>query len=361
MVPVLPASSVAWAAPLEEIRQILREKAFKPPAETQLTALSDENLPWSLREVDKHARYFGADEYRSPMSRRQSWGGIGADLVEQDGKLFLTVYLGGAAERAGLIDRSRLLEIDGKPVADAAVQSVADRLKGAEGTSVTLVVEQPGGEKAKVQVERDLFSPLDVEPVGMGERRVLRIRRFIGGLTRPALLATLDFLNRKDAAQAGSAARMLVIDLRDAGGGDLYEAFDIAGLFLPPGTVLGTLSGPDSERSEFRSPAGRKFDMPLALLVGPDTASAAEVFAGSLQHHGRAKLVGQRTYGKCSSQTDARLSDGSVLRYTNREVLLPDGRSCSDVGLQPDQEVSDKVFGEIALLIAAVDSAFSGQ
>jgi carboxyl-terminal processing protease len=245
------------------------------------------------------------------------------------------------------------MAIDGQTIAGLPVETVADHLKGRDGTVVTLFIERPDGRRTRIQVERRAFTPLDVEPVQSGTRQVLRIREFVGGLTLPALLATIDFLHRNTIVQTNGAEKLLVIDLRDAGGGDLYEAFDVAGLFLPSDTVLGTLSGRNGERYEFRAPVGTKLDMPLALLVGPDTASAAEVFAGTLQQHGRAKLVGQRTYGKCSSQTDARLSDGSVLRYTNRKVFLPDGRSCADVGLQPDREVEAGEFSEIALLMAA--------
>jgi carboxyl-terminal processing protease len=348
-------------APLDEIRQILRRNALIPPTESALVAISEEHLASSLREIDPYARFFRAIEYRSHRLGRDSWIGIGADLVARDGAVFLVAYTGGAAEMAGLPDRSKLLAINGQTVAGLSVEDVANQLKGSEGTVVTLFIEYPDGRRTSMEVKRRAFTPLDVELVQSGTRRILRIREFVGGVTRPALLATLDFLISKQDAQAGNAAQMLVIDLRDAGGGDLYEAFDLAGVFLPPGTILGTLSGPDSLRSEFKAPAGSKIDMPLALLVGPDTASAAEIFAGSLQQHGRAKLVGQRTYGKCSSQTDTHLSDGSVLRYTNREVLLPDGRSCSDVGLQPDREVPDKVFAEIALLMATVDELFWGQ
>jgi len=94
-----------------------------------------------------------------------------------------------------------------------------------------------------------------------------------------------------------------------------------------------------------------------AVIVGPDTASSAEIFAGALHRQGRAMLVGQSTYGKCSSQTDARLSDGSVLRYTNRDVLLPDGKSCSGAGLVPDRQVSEADMLDLAALVRVVEDA----
>ena len=296
-----------------------------------------------------------------PVAGHASWTGIGANLAVRGREFFLTVYKGGAADQAGLPDRSKLLAIDGQSITGLSVEAVMDRLKGEDGNGVTLSIEYPDGHRSRVPVERRAFTPLDVEVVRSGVHQVLRVREFVGGVTRPALLATIDFISKKDKVKTDGTEEMLVIDLRDAGGGDLYEALDMAGLFLPTSTILGTLESNDGERTVFRAAVGRKFKMPVVLLVGHDTASAAEVFAGALQQHGRAKLVGQRTYGKCSSQTDTRLSDGSVLRYTNRQVFLPDGRSCSNVGLQPDREVEDRVFSDIALLMAEVDEVFLGQ
>lgn len=347
----------ARAVPLEEIRQLLRHNALVVPDESVLAALTEDNLADALLLIDPYARLFTAADYRSPMLGPASWIGIGADLAVSNGEIFLAVYAGGAAALAGLPDRSKLVAIDGQSTAGVAVATVANRLKGAEGTVVTLLVEWADGRRGQFAVERRAFTALAVEPVLSGSHRVLRIREFVGGVTRSALLATLDFLARKGT----NPAEPLIIDLRDAGGGDLYEAFDLAGVFLPAGTLLGTVSGPAGVRRELRSPAGVKIDRPLALLVGPDTASAAEVFAGSLQQHGRARLVGRRTYGKCSSQTDAHLSDGSVLRYTNREVLLPDGSSCSGAGLTPDREVMVTEPMDLLSLVGLVQGVLAGK
>lgn len=348
---LLIGPGLARAVPLEEIRQLLRHNALVVPDESLLAALTEDNLAEALLQIDPYARFFTAAEYRSPLLGPAAWIGIGADLAVSAGEIFLAVYAGGAADLAGLPDRSKLVAIDGRSTAGVPVATVAESLKGVEGTVVTLLVEGIDGRRSSFQVTRSTFTPLAVEPVALGTRRVLRIRQFVGGVTRSALLATLDFYAGREAGPAET----LIIDLRDAGGGDLYEAFDLAGVFLSPGTSLGLVTGHDGVRRGLKSPEGKKITMPLALLVGPDTASAAEIFAGILQQHGRARLVGRRTYGKCSSQTDGRLSDGSVLRYTNREVLLPDGQSCSRVGLQPDGQVTDVVFREIALLVAAAD------
>lgn len=342
---------VARSAPLDEIRRILREDALVPPASSALDALDETGLAAFLERLDPYARYFPAREYQSPLSGREAWIGIGAELVVRGDGIFLSVYRGGAADTAGVPDRSRLLAVDGKTVAGLDAQAVAALLKGEEDTVVRLTLARSGGDGYDVRVVREAFKPLDVEPVPPGDRQVLRIREFVGGMTRPALQATIDFLARKGTARNG----LLIIDLRDSGGGDLYEAFDMAGMFLPAGTLLGTIQGRGEGSREVRAPSGEKYSMPLALIVGPDTASSAEIFAGALHQQGRATLVGQRTYGKCSSQTDARLSDGSVLRYTNGDVLLPGGSSCSGAGLAPDREVSGADLLDLGALVEVVE------
>jgi len=349
----LPVPAGAQSASLEEIRRILLNEALVPPNHAELEKLDEAGLPAFLERFDPYARYFPAREYQSPKTGREAWIGIGAELIARGEEIFLSVYRGGAADKAGVPDRSRLLEVDGRGVAGLGAQAVASLLKGEEDTVVRLALVRPGGGRFDVRVVREAFKPLDVEPVPPGDRQVLRLREFVGGMTRPALQATIDFLARKGAGRDG----VLIIDLRDAGGGDLYEAFDMAGMFLPAGTLLGTIQDRGEMAREVRAPSGEKYSMPLALIVGPDTASSAEIFAGALHQQGRATLVGQRTYGKCSSQTDARLSDGSVLRYTNRDVLLPDGSSCSGEGLTPDREVSGAEFMDLVTLVGVVEKS----
>ncbi|NLV23640.1 MAG: carboxyl-terminal protease [Deltaproteobacteria bacterium] len=332
----------ATAAPVEEIVQILRSRALDPPPESVLQTLTESNLAEGLRQIDPYARYFRPEEYRSPLSGYESWVGIGAELVPQGQNVLLSLYYGGAAEGAGIADRSRLVAIDGEKIAGWDLHRVAARLRGEAGSVIRLTLAAPGGRQETFSVTREPFRPLDVEMVPPGDLKVLRIRDFIGGLTRSALLATVDFVAATAKEGKDFFSEHLIIDLRESSGGDLYEALDTAGLFLPAGTALATLRRSGGEKRSFFAPGQEKLEMPLVFLVGPDTASAAEILAGVLRYHGRARLVGQRTYGKCTSQTDQVLSDGSILRYTNSEILFPDGTSCSGVGLVPEVVVSDQ-------------------
>jgi len=340
---VLALAGPVLSAPLDEIREVLREQALRPPAEAALAALKGEGLDSGLKGIDPYARYFPARDGVAAVPDGVAGAGIGAELIARGRETFLAVYAGGPAHRAGVPDRSRLLSVEGRDVAGRSAREIADMLRGKAGRAVNLTVVTPGGDRRGFRMVREAFRPLDVEAVP--EMRVLRIRAFTAGMTRPAFLAALNHFG--PSLQSGP----VVVDLRDAGGGDLYEAFDLAGMFLPAGALLGTMTNRDGGRREFRASKGPKLAMPLVILIGPDTASAAEVFAGILRRHGRAGLVGLRSYGKCSSQTDAHLSDGSVLRFTNSEVLLPDGTSCSGKGLEPDRTAGGASFDRLEALV----------
>jgi carboxyl-terminal processing protease len=187
---------------------------------------------------------------------------------------------------------------------------------------------------------------LDVEVWKHGEIAVLRITAFRGGRTRTALETTLNMVSN-DAAR-------IVIDLRYAGGGDLFEAIDAAALLVERGSLLGVLHGREGDPRPVYSVIHSRPRPPVVMFVGPDTASAGEIFAGILQFHQRSVLIGRPTFGKCSSQTERSLRDGSVLRFTNLEFRFPDGSTCSGVGLKPDVEVDQDVFGSLDSLLDEV-------
>lgn len=356
---LISASTALQAAPIGEIRTVLRSQALVRPDEGWLASLTEANLDSALQEFDPYARYLSADDARLRAGHAVDWVGIGAELFSRDGQVLLSVYTGGPADRAGVPDRSRLQKIDGRRVSGMPLDAVAKLFRGREHTSVRLELITPAGKRRNAAVVRGAFRPLDVEASRTSRKRLLRIRRFLAGLTRPAVEASLEVLARSDAKSGASRQLPLIIDLRDCGGGDLYEALDLAGMFLKQGTPLGSLRGRTGSPQVFQARSGDKYTMPLMLLIGPDTASAAEIFAGILRQHGRARLAGQRSYGKCTSQTDRPLSDGSMLHFTNAEVLLPQGDTCTGLGLTPDLEVQGTDFDRLDDLAADVLNGFS--
>jgi carboxyl-terminal processing protease len=311
---------------MEEIRQALRKHLLTPPAESALAALDSGNLDRGLRLIDPHARFYTAQQYARERAQGQGVG-IGASVARWGGDTVLFPYQDGPMTTAGVTEPAILLRIAGIAVQDLDLESLGRRLQAGGDTVALDLAPAPHGAPVSYHIRRGPYRVSSVELVEHDGMPIVRVRGFEPRETRPHLRAVLSSIQ----------SAPLLLDLRDCPGGDLFEALDSAALFLPPGTLLGYTVGRDGERRPQRAPAEPSYPGgPLVLWVGPGTASAAEVFAGILHYYGLARLVGQATYGKCSSQTDITLSEDSVLRLTNLAILLPDGADCSSRGLAPD-------------------------
>lgn len=336
--------ATARQAPVEEIRHILRNQLVPAPAESELQTLTTETLAQDLEQLDPYARYITAPKATKSSADTSQQAGIGAQLFTRNGNVFLSPYPGGALARAGVTERSCLLEVDGHTIHDRTPPEVAAMLQGPLDSLVRLKLQMLSrASERTVTVVRSYFRPLDVERVAVHEQPVLRIRTFIAGQTRSALKASIRFLD----LQTGP----LIIDLRESGGGDLFEALDCAGLFIAQGKSLGGLITRESGKNMVLSPPGPKFVIPVILLVGPDTASAAEVFAAALDSHNRARLIGRPTFGKCTTQTEVTLSDGSILRFTNGRIVTPQGELCPTKGRQPDIRIPQDGLYDLEFLL----------
>ncbi len=350
--PLLALLLVAPAAgqvSLTEVRDVLARHAVGRPSPGTLAALDAADLPVQLRAIDPYARLFDATGYARERAGSGDAVGIGAALGRWNGHYVLSPHAEGPLAGAGIVGPVRLWRIDGVEVAALPLADVAARLRGDADSAVQLDVEDPG-QRRVVRLLRQPFRASAIEPVTIGGHPVVRVRDFATRATRTHLAVVLRDVVARD--------EPLVVDLRDSPGGDLFEALDAAALIVPPGAVLASTRDADGAVKVYESPPGAKLrPSSLVLWVGPGTASAAEIFAGILQRHGLARLVGGRTFGKCSSQTDVALSDGSVLRLTNREVLLPDGTGCSGAGLSPDVMVGGDALLDDARLLQVSGAA----
>jgi carboxyl-terminal processing protease len=326
-------------APLDEIRALLGAHALAAPGEDRLSALGDADLQAGLRAIDPWAEWLPAEEPANPAA------GIGAEIYAADGRLWLVPFAAGALTRAGVEERVELLAVEGVPVAGREPGEVAGLLAGEAGETRRIDIRPIDGVAVlplRIDLEHRFSSSVELQNVG--GHRLIRIRAFVGRETRSFLDGLLDDPGRP---------RPVLLDLRDCQGGDLFEAMDTAGRFLPAGAELATLQGRVGEPEVYRAPAGPKLDARLTIFISRHTASAGEVFAGILQAHGIARLVGEPSRGKCVSQTERILSDGSVLRFTNLAITLPGGFECEGVGLTPDVPVEADRLGSLPELLDA--------
>jgi carboxyl-terminal processing protease len=236
-------------------------------------------------------------------------------------------------------------------------------LRGVPGTRVVLSIARQGWDKPRdvplirrqvrvPSVEHDELAP------GVG---YVRIRSF-QERTDQELAAALADLKKRARARGRPSLDGLVLDLRDNPGGLLDEGVKVADRFIEKGVIVSTEGrNPRSAEKELAHPDGTEDPYPIAALVNQGTASASEIVAGAQQDHGRAVVVGTRSYGKGSVQTLFGLDDGSGLKLTIARYFTPSGRSIQDKGVQPDVAVEDGLPDGAVDLVSALTARGSAR
>lgn len=265
--------------------------------------------------------------------------GVGMEIGIRDDLLTVIAPLKGTpADRAGIKSGDGILTIDGTPTKGLSTDEAVKLIRGKKGTTVTFQMLRDG-EVIEIAVVRDTIEVPTIEhslDQGSGVYTI-SFYSFTGNSAQLFARALQDFKR--------SGSDKLLIDLRGNPGGYLESAVQIAGHFLPEGTVVVT-EDYKGKRENIVHRTPRK-DMVagtvrVAVLINQGSASASEILAGALQDEERATLIGTRSFGKGSVQELVKVGDGS-LKVTVARWLTPAGRSISDGGLSPDIEVE---FGE---------------
>jgi carboxyl-terminal processing protease len=290
-----------------------------------------------VSDLDQHSTFLDADAYEDiRISTTGNYTGVGLDVNLEDGKVTVVAPLDGApADRAGILPGDIVSAVDDVPVDSADVASSVARMRGAPGTSVTLDVLRAGSDTplhfALTRTEVHVRT-VQSEYLGNGLGYV-RVSSFA-----ESTAADLDQAARDLTAAAGRDELLgLVLDLRSNPGGLLDSAIQVADAFLDEGVIVTGTGRMRKAQFEQSADAGDALEgVPTVVLVNSASASASEIVAGALQDHGRARIVGEKTYGKGSVQTVMPLGEGSALKLTTSRYLTPSGRSINGTGIEPD-------------------------
>ncbi len=305
--------------------------------ETDDQSLLNAAIRGMLSELDPHSSYLEADEFRRMDNDSQGrYSGIGAELDIRDESIKVVfVMQGGPADMAGIVAGDIITSIDGSDLRDRNLRAAIDSLRGEVGTGVEVTVQHRNGEVSTFSLTRDF-----VEVASVFSRPVDRDYGYfqITHFTRKSadeLLEQVDYMQQNRQAPL----KGIVLDLRGNPGGVLNPAITIADGFLDEGLIVST-RGRSADQQEYTAEAGQWMEnMPVVVLVDRSTASASEVLAGALQDHGRALIVGERTFGKGSVQSVLNLRNGAGVRLTTSRYYTPAGRSIQAEGIQPDVEI----------------------
>lgn len=274
--------------------------------------------------------------------------GIGA-TIEQSGTVLRIVapIPGSPAEKAGLQPQDEILMVNGKSIQGFTLDEAVNLIRGPKGSIVTLHIRRNGIE-TDVNVTRDTVRIPEVEITYQGDITVIKILQF-GQTTDTQLTDAMREV-------AAKKPKGIVLDLRNNPGGLLHAAGVVTGYFLPKNSTYASILG-RSESYEEKTSENPLIDpsTKLVVLVNKGSASASEIVAGALQDAGRAKLLGQKTFGKGTVQQVVEFMDHSSLKFTVAEWRTPKGRKIDGVGLEPD-EVIEAIKGDRDnILLRALD------
>lgn len=283
---------------------------------------------------DVYSRYYTKDEYeQESVTTEGSYVGIGVAMQKYTagGIQIVECYKGSTAEEAGVKVDDVITAINGEDITDTELQDVVSMIKDNEDKDVVLTVQRKGEDTQEITVKvsnvelPSVFGEMLDENTGY-----IQITEFKG--------VTVEQYEKVFADLKEQGMERLVVDLRDNPGGLLNVVCDILRDILPEGLIVYT-EDKNGNRSEETCDGKNPLDMPLAVIVNGNSASASEIFAGAVKDYGIGTIVGTTTYGKGVVQSIRQLSDGSAVKLTIANYYTPKGNSINKTGIRPDVEV----------------------
>ena len=304
--------------------------------EVSTSDLIDAAIEGMIGSLDPHSKYHNPKSYKEvQVQARGEFGGLGIEVTMENGLVKVIAPIDDTpAQRAGIEAGDLVTHLDDEPVLGLTLQQAVDRMRGPANSEITLTVRRRG-------VEEDLTFPIT--------RAIIKIRsvraRVVDDEIILARISTFSEHTSDDLEgtlgdlwdEQGDQVLGAVLDLRNNPGGLLDQAIAVSDAFLERGEIVSTRGRDPDSILRFNARKGDIIDgLPLVVLINSGTASASEIVAGALQDHGRALLLGTRSFGKGSVQTVLPLSGRGALRLTTARYFTPSGRSIQEQGIDPD-------------------------
>jgi carboxyl-terminal processing protease len=290
-------------------------------------AIYDGAIPGMLESLDPHSEFFDPREYASFREEEEGrYYGVGM-VIEQGAQgqtMVQTPFVNSPAFKAGIRSGDVILKVDGKTCSGLTTTEVANLLRGPKGTPVAISLGREGWGKpidvtvVRAEIPRPAVEFATMVGPGIGYVRVSTFNDTTADSDFAAALRKLDV----------SKLNGLIVDLRNNGGGLVDQSVGMADMFLDKGDLIVSHRGRSSpERRYYAIQGNQEMKVPLVVLINGQTASASEIFAGAMQDHDRALIVGETSFGKGLVGTQFPLSYNTALMLITARYYTPSGRS----------------------------------
>ena len=319
-------------------------------------ALSDGIMKGYISGIgDKYSRYLTETEYLTEKNEDSGeLVGLGLTLAEDEsGYMRISEVLEDSpASDSGLAEDDIITNIDGIDIKEAGFDVGMDAMRGTEGSSITLTVRREGKTTDYVLVRRTIkVKTVDAEMLGnnIGYIKVTGFKKN----TPDQFISALERLT-------ANGAKSLIFDVRDNNGGLVPALEECLDPLLPEG-VVATAEYNDGRSETIVYSDDSEIDMPMAVIVNENTASAAELFAAALKDSGKAVIVGSQTYGKGVMQVTNEMDDGGAVVLTVAEYKTTKSECYNGIGITPDVQVENEVEGIDSQYSKAIEALMDNE
>jgi carboxyl-terminal processing protease len=287
-----------------------------------------------LSSLDPHSGYMEPKSFRDmQVQTRGSFGGLGIEVTMEQGYVKVVTPIDDTpAARAGLRSGDFITHIDGDQIVGLTLQEAVEKMRGPINSTIKLSIRRGTQPAFDVTLTRAEIRVQSVRHRVEGDLGYLRITSFTEQ-TETGVKNAIDRVKQ----QTGGKLRGLVLDMRNNPGGLLDQAIAVSDAFLDKGEIVSTRGRRSDDATRYHAKPGDLLDgLPIVVLINGGSASASEIVAGALQDHGRAILLGTKSFGKGSVQSIQQLGNQGAIRLTTARYYTPSGRSIQAQGIDPD-------------------------
>ena len=305
--------------------------------EVEDSELIEAAITGMLTSLDPHSSFLNTENFSDMKEQTKGrFGGLGVEITMEQGMVKVVSPIDDTpAARAGLQPEDFLIAVDEESIIGMQLSEAVDRLRGKVGSKVKIKVQRGQTEPFDVTIVRDFIKIRSVRSEIFDGIGYVRITTF-SEQTTPGLMEAVDDFFKTE----GDSLKGIVLDLRNNPGGLLTEAVTVSDAFLEEGEIVSTRGRNSGDGSHiYAKPGDIARGLPMVVLINSGSASASEIVAGALKDHGRAIILGTRSFGKGSVQSVIPISNSSAIRLTTARYYTPSGISIQARGIVPDIEV----------------------
>ena len=343
-IPTLTTATAQSSSKEDTYRQLgLFGDIFQRVRESYVDEIDDSDLieaaiTGMLTSLDPHSTFLNTENFSEMQEQTKGrFGGLGVEITMEQGMVKVVSPIDDTpAARAGLQPEDYLIAVDDESIIGMQLSDAVDKLRGQVGSKVKIKVQRGQAEPFDVTIIRDFIKIRSVRSELFDGIGYVRITTF-SEQTTPGLMEAVDDFFKAE----GDALKGIVLDLRNNPGGLLTEAVSVSDAFLEQGEIVSTRGRSAKDASHiYAKPGDIARGLPMVILINSGSASASEIVAGALKDHGRAIILGTRSFGKGSVQSVIPISNSSAIRLTTARYYTPSGISIQARGIVPDIEVA---------------------